>query len=69
MNILRRLRRNAAVAAFALCILSGWALTILLDDWWWLCAGMLAGLVAGDIADAIFRPPEPPPGKKIGKPR
>jgi hypothetical protein len=63
------LRGNAAVVAFTLCILGGWALTFLLNDWWWLCAGILSGLVAGDIADAIFRPPEPPPRNKIGKPR
>lgn len=59
MNLMRRL--NPPVIAFAAAICIGWGVTIYLNEWWWLAIGLVLGLVAGDLVDALM--PEPAPQK------
>lgn len=48
-------RGELPVLAFALCIVIGLALLALTGEWVWAACALVAGIVAGDIVDAIVR--------------
>ena len=69
MSKQERKARYAPVVAFALVLIGGWIATFVLANPLIPCLGLLAAIIAGDITAAIFHIPEPPPRKRIGKPR
>lgn len=57
---------NLPVVAFILVIVAGWALCLIYGEWWWLAGAIPFALIAGDLAEAMFRPPdqEQPPSHR-----
>jgi hypothetical protein len=62
-------KANMPVTAFAVCIMISWMASFIFQDWLLPLVGIVAGLAVGDLMHAIFRPPEAPERKRIGKPR
>lgn len=69
MNIFHVLKPRAPVIAFGLVVVCGWIASLLYDDWLPLCLGLLGGMIAGDVMEAILRASEPPPPKRMDKSR
>lgn len=51
------------VLAFLFVIVAGWVLCLTYGEWWWLAGAIPLALVAGDLAEAVFRQPEPEKAK------
>lgn len=63
------IKERAPVIAFAVCIVGGWIVSYLRDDWFLSSIGIVVGFIAGDFAQAICSPTEIPPLKRTHKPR
>lgn len=48
-------RGELPVLAFALCVVVGLALLALTGEWIWAASALLAGIIAGDIVEAIVK--------------
>lgn len=60
---------NSSVIAFGLATVTGWVVSFLTGEWWWMAVALVVGTVLGDIVQAVTARAvaENPKHKRIGK--
>lgn len=56
---------SVPVLSFMVVLFVGWAAFFIFGDWWWLPGAILAGIIAGDLMEAVVRSRDEKANSKI----